>query len=327
MSREVLGQADDEVIDVPTRAVSLRDIRNAADISTDGAAAESPADAANAPHAGPRGSRRARAAALSAALGLGVAIGWTGTGTWAEPPPPLDQAVSAVVLEIGNKHGTGAISARIRVINLGRDAVSITAPGAVAGARWSGLAARPTGLDPADSPVPGGESRDFTAPLTVSCASPLPLGLDPLIATRSDGQARSIPLQGAAVELDRLCATGPARGVLRLTDIGRDGARMQVRLTVPGGRSIRVVGIDVGGLALTGGPLPAQVDGQVRSIWLDPPKSCPASWRALGVPRALDVIIEDPFDHSVESTRTRISLVTGDDLASWLLHAGCPGDG
>ncbi|MFZ0159770.1 MAG: hypothetical protein WAL50_12125, partial [Kineosporiaceae bacterium] len=276
---------------------------------------------------GPLGSRRARAAAHAAAHGLGAAIGWTGAGTWAEPPPPLDQAVSAVVLEIGIHPGTGVTAARIRVINLGWEKVSVTAPGAVAGAQWSGLAARPTGLDPAESTVPGGTSRDFTAPLTVSCTSPLPLGLDPLIATRSDGQTRSIPLRGAAVELDRLCATGPARGVLRITDIGRDGPRMQVRLTVPGGRSIRVVGIEVGGLALTGRPLPAQVDGQVRSIWLDPPRSCPASWRTLGAPRALDVIIEDPFDQSAGSTRTRISLVTGDDLASWLLDAGCPGDG
>ncbi len=262
------------------------------------------------------------AALVVAALTAGAAAGWSGTGLQAQASPPVDVAVWAAVSTIDDTGADGAMTARIRVVNDGRERVTMTARIPATGApRWS-RAAMTAVLDPPSLTVPGGQSADLAAVLQVDCASPLALDLDPVIATRPDGTPRPIPVQGAAGELMRICAARAA--VLRLHRADRDGGRLRVGLTVPGGRSLRVVAVTVGGLELTGRPFPAQVDGQVRSIWLDPPATCPPSWKALGVPRVLTVIAEDPYDQGTGSSRSRITLLVGDALAAWLMDAGCP---
>ncbi len=322
MSREVLGQGDDELLDAPTRAIPLRSLRPAADITTDGTR---PLGAVAATDQRSRTRRTSQLATLvAAALAAGAAAGWSGTGTQARTSHPVDVAVWAAVSTIDDAGARGAMSARIRVVNDGRERVTITARIPATGApRWS-RAALTAVLDPPALTVPGGARADLAAVLQVDCSSPLVLDLDPMIATRPDGTARPIPVQGAASELMRICAARAA--VLRLHRADQDGGRLRVGLTVPGGRSLRVVAVTAGGLELSGRPFPAQVDGQVRSIWLDPPTSCPQAWQALGVPRVLTVIAEDPYDQGSGSSQARITLLVGDALAGWLMDGGCPAD-
>jgi hypothetical protein len=349
MADALAGHLGDTGPDVPTRVISLREVSAASppqprsdsehvaappgegrvDGGVDGR--DGSADDGRDEKGERRGGRRVspRTAVLAAgALAGGALLGWTGSGNWTAPAPaPADATLAAVVQSMERADGRDApsirssdeawrLSARIWLTNLS------TSPVTLLGTGNAPLAAQATIRDLPLTVLPGAD-RQITASVVLVCSSPQQLDLQPLQVRRGNGPTRPVRLLGAAAALAHACATTTPRRVISSTAALLDEERLRVDLTVTGGRTIRLVAVRAGGTELTGRPLPAQLDGQLRSIWLNPPASCPTSWQRAGIPRSLDLTLEGGTDLGSGVTRTHDSVLVGDSLAAWLLGSGC----
>ena len=277
--------------------------------------------------------RRRRSRAIAAATGLlalaaGAAFGWTAGDAWGAGREHNDvnrgTAASATVVTMTGRFdplGQSQLDALVRVVNLG------TLPIGITGSQVAYLAAQTDTVSQVPLTMAPGETALVRLSGHLACSSPLPLGLPALTLRRADGLERALPVDGATAELTRICSSGAASGQsLQLVSAGQDGDRLRLVFDVPSGRTVRVIGISAGEVALTGRPLPGEVDGQPRAIWLDPPASCAVPWRTQGVPRALDVDLTGVADRSeVSGVGARVHLDVGYTLSSWLLDHACPG--
>jgi len=278
---------------------------------------------------GPRRGSRARVAVLGLlALTAGAFFGWTASDAWGagreHNDVSLGTAASATVVTMTGRFddlGQSQLDALVRVVNLGTLPIEIT------GAQVAYLAAQTDSVSQVPLLVDPGRTALVRLAGRLACASPLPLSLPALTLRRADGLTRPLPVDGATAELTRICSTGRASGqTLQLVSADRDGDRLRLVLDVPSGRTVRVIGVSAGTVALTGRPVPGEVDGQPRAIWLDPPTSCAVPWRTQGLPRSLDVALTGVADRTdVSGVGAVVHLDVGYTLSSWLLDHACPG--
>jgi len=135
----------------------------------------------------------------------------------------------------------------------------------------------------------------------------------------SDRVLRSIPIDGDAAALARICTLQPAAvHLLELVSAAPDGARLRLQVRSPTGRTTEVNAVSARGVALTGRPIPGTVDALGRTIWIDPPASCPNAWLHSGLPRTLDLRLDAGGDSTV-------SLDLGFTFARWLRAGPCSG--
>jgi hypothetical protein len=335
VSREVVGDAPDDagslMLREPPRTTSTLPPRPAGPVrlapgGTDGIGGQ--------PGGLPRQRSPRRSRVLVSALGLlaligGAAFGWTasdapGAGNVGDDVTRGTAASATVVTMYGrfDVQGQVQLDTLVRVVNLGRLPIDIT------GSEVAYLAAQTDSVSRVPLMVEAGGSALLRLASRLACASPLPLSLPPLTLRRADGLNRSLALDGARAELTRICSGGRASGrSLQVVSAGRDGERFRVMLDVPSGRTVRVLAMSAGNVALTGRPLPGDVDGQVRTIWLDPPTACAVSWRTQGIPRALDVRETGVTDRAEVAGvgGSLLHLDIGYELSRWLLDRSCSG--
>ncbi|MBK8075559.1 MAG: hypothetical protein IPK24_08330 [Kineosporiaceae bacterium] len=275
---------------------------------------------------------RRRRALAGLTFAAGILVGWAafGTASWTPAvadPPGLSLAATLVDLHAAGPDPTGgpqgadpplSVIADLAVANLTGQAITLDGPGAPL------TAARVRGLTPSSPRIAAQAHRQVTAAIEISCGSPQALDLPPLQITRADGRRGSVPVDGAASQLTAWCARQRPEQALLVRQVVADGERLRLDLTVPGGRTALVAQIEVGGVVLTGRPLPAMVDGQVRSIWLDPPGRCQDTWLAAGIPTAFDLTVEAPAAPE-RGARSWSRLPGGASLAQWLLDSSCSG--
>lgn len=258
---------------------------------------------------------------------LGAGVGWLATGESALSPAaadPVGTAPVAVLLELRGGDvpesqapragGLRLVTARIRVDNPGRRPVVLdgTAPPLTA--------ARPRSLTPLPQRVAGGARTELTARIDLGCGSPQALDLPELTYRTADGLPGRVPVYGAFAELTRWCqADDPAQSI-QVRRASEDDARLRIDLSVPSGRTTRVATIEVDGQVLTGRPLPAVLDGQVRSIWLNPP-ACDPRWRATGAISRLELTLD--ATERVGTARAWQVLPPDQVLARWLREVAC----
>lgn len=328
----MLGLAPDEPDVVPSTdadLATLTELDRPADRAEVG-----PHDLSHPGPARPR-SRRPRSARqvavlLLAAVGLGAVLGWTTTGSVGATQNDEDAVVgldaTATIVDVRSVTIQGAragADVQLRVRNTGD--VPLTVLGAAKGfsaGRIDSLSRDPLVVEPRTG-------QDVDLRVTVACDSAERLTLPPLTVRRQDGTLRSLDVQGAAATLAELCRRGdPSGHLLAVTAVTREddgaGARLMITVTVPNGRTLRLTGIAVGGVPLTGTPLPVTLDTPKRTIWLDPPSSCAPAWRAQGVPETFDLTVStSPADPSP----VHLDQPGGLALADWLLTSACGGTG
>jgi len=329
VSREVLGSTeglDTDASDVPTGVIALRPRDPAPSVAV-------PLDDAAAVGATRTTSRPSRHGRRSVALGAGLlvaagVVGWfgpvAGSASGLPRDPPAATPAAAVVLDVRPDRGLPEdlgrpwiVTARIEVASLGHQGITVTGTGAPI------TAAEPTHLTPASLTVPAGARRVLAVSVRLTCGSPQQLDLPGLRVQRADGVRALVPVDGAAAELTSACGSVFPDQVIRVERVVRDDRRLRVDLTVPGGRTARIQGISAWGVALTGRPLPADIDGQVRSIWLDPPAECAPIWLDAGLPTTLDLTLSGLIDSVHAATRSHRRVVVDVPLARWLLETAC----
>jgi hypothetical protein len=259
-----------------------------------------------------------RAVALLTAGLLGLLLGWSGDAAWRSAQADdarLRTAGLSVVVSDAQRTDESALRTSaeltIEVTNLG------LVPMAVVGSELTYDAAAVVSIEPPQFTVPVDGSRSALLQVAVGCRSAQPLDLPPLQARAPDGSLLSVVVDGAGQVLTQLCDSGPeVDQVLRAVAIARDGVRLRIALMAPGGRTTEVQSVRAGGVALTGRPLPAMIEGVPRSIWLQPPIDCPETWRQTGLPQDLQIDVDIGTDATV-------TLPIGYQLASWLLDGPC----
>jgi hypothetical protein len=289
------------------------------------------AEAAPAPAWHGRGRRRHRllrqlarrgpaASGLVLALAAGLVIGRLGGGWWAATADTtsgagadLDPMAAAVVLDgdfVVATPGRTVVEFRVRVTNVG------PVPLVVLGGTDSVSAARIVRVTPRLTVQPGA-GADAVVRADVGCSSPQPLRLPGLDLERPDRRTVTIPVEGDGRVLVRLCQ-GRARAphVVDLVAAGPDGARLRLVVRSPSGRTTLVTGVRAASVPIGGRPLPATVDAQDRTIWLDPPPRCAPEWARGGLPRALDLDVN-------AGAPATVTLDTGYALANWLRAGPC----
>lgn len=274
---------------------------------------------------------RRRRVLAGVAFAVGVLIGWpaVGAASWTpavSDPPGLSLAATLLDLHADPDAASPApgsdarlsVIADLQVTNLTGEAITLDGPGAPL------TAARVRRLTPSSTTLAARTGRRVTAAIEIGCGSPQPLDLPPLRIARADGRRGNVPIDGAASELTAWCARHRPEQALQLRRVVVDGERLRVDLTMPSGRTALVAQLEAGGVVLTGRPLPAMVDGQVRSIWLDPPGDCDARWLADGFPSALELTLEVPATPE-RGSRSWSRLAGGAILPQWLLDTSCSG--
>jgi hypothetical protein len=190
-----------------------------------------------------------------------------------------------------------------------------TEPMDVLGAQGSFRAAQVTGIDALPRTVPPGDVTILKVHVVALCSSPQPLTLPGLSVRGPDGVRRELPVQGGSAALTDVCQTGPSP-LLEVVTTRADGDRLALTLRAGSGRSTRVLALRAGGVLLSGTPLPAGIDGQGRTVWLDPPTACSPTWVSADLPDTLDT------DVDVGGPAT-VRLRVGPALPAWLLERAC----
>ncbi len=341
MSREVVGEAPDDagslMLREPPRTTSALPPAPGGPVDL----VEPVERPSTGPHPGdglqpddlpPRSRRRSRL--LVAGLGLlalagGAVFGWTASDAWGgssvHDVAARGTAASATVVMMSGRfdpQGQAHLDALIRVVNLG------TLPIGITGWEVAYLAAQTDSVSPVPLTVEPGQSVLVRLAGRLVCTSPLPLSLPALTVRRADGSNRPLAIDGASAELARSCSGGRRAGQsLELVSARRDGARLRLVLDVPSGRTVRVLAMSAGTVVLTGRPLPGEVDGQTRTIWLDPPAGCAVPWRTQGIPRGLEVTLTGVADRAEVAGvgGSVMHLDVGYELSRWLLDQACTG--
>jgi len=323
VSHEELGPAVDEWADVPAP-----DRTAGVDRRTDSLhliAASIPArpieEDVPGPASRPGWTPARRAATLLAALVIGAGSGWFGSGAWGstqdERATQRGPAAAAVVIDVRPSSGTAVRTGAdliVQITNLGRSLLTLN------GAEASFDAGEITSVTPVGLQVPPGSGAMAVVHAAIACGSPQPLRLPAVQLRGSDGVLRSIAVDGAAAALAQVCEQQPpAVRLLELVDTSVDGARLRLQVSSPTGRTTQVTGISARGVPLSGRPVPGTVDALGRTIWLDPPTTCPQEWLLGGLPRTVDLRLDSGGDSTV-------SLDVGFALAHWLRANACSGE-
>ncbi len=337
MSRELLGTDDERDGDDQTGRASWRE--EPTDLDGEQRFLSPPARPATPGRpVQPLRPRRLAAAGLVAGL-VGMALGWADSGVSLAPTPgsenpPLVWAVAQSASpylalpdpsadDSADSGADGSRSASTLLVDLGVQLVNRSpAPLTLVGIAPSVFAVGEIELRPLPLALGAGASGQATARIEARCWSPLPLDLPGLIVSAPDGGRQIVPVIGAAAELVAACSAFFPDSALRAV-AARDGDRLTVNLWATSGRSLRVVAIEAGGVLLEAEPVPRPIDGYTSTIWLDPPDSCPTSWRQRGIPQQLDLVVEGVHGRVVGSTRARIRILIGADLGDWLLEGPC----
>ena len=264
--------------------------------------------------------RRRRAAVLSFAVLVGTLAGWCGDAAWrsAQATDALLRTAGLSVVVIDAEHtgdGPTTLTAdlTVRLTNLGLVPVELS------GAETTYDAAAVVALDPPHVSVPVHAQRSAVLEVAVGCRSPQPLDLPPLQVQTPDGALSSVLADGAGQVLADLCnAALPADRLVRPLEVSRVATQLRVVVTACSGRTTELQAIRAGGVPLLGRPLPATVDGEARTLWLDRPPDCPQAWRRSGFPESLEA------DVDVGSQAT-VTIPLGYQLTAWLLDGPCGG--
>ena len=284
--------------------------------------AEVPGDRSGAPqvHGGPSPPPRRGLllVAALAALVVGTGLGWSATAAWdrtADGPEITASGVPTAVVtgvqtSIGVR-GRTTLELIVRVANPGPEQLT------VAGVRRSFTAGDIDVIETRDLVVPPRGEADAAVRATVACASPRPLRLPELLLRTPGRPDVGVPLVGDGRALVTACEsqTGDPH-VLDLVRTEPDGRRLRMVITSASGRTTVVNRISAGSVPLAGRPLPATVDAEERTVWLDPPAVCPPEWLADGLPRTVDLEV----DAGAEAT---VTLDLRYALARWLRAGPC----
>jgi len=258
---------------------------------------------------------RVRVAVLVAAALAGGTVGWTGVGSWrasdVRAPTQARQGTAVVTFSFATSAQGEGLRADLDVRVRNTD----TEPMDVLGAQGSFRAAQVTSIDGLPRTVPPGDSTTLKLHVVALCSSPQPLVLPGLSVRGPDGVRRELPVQGGSAALTDVCQTGPSP-LLEVVSTRLDGARLALTLRAGSGRSTRVLSLRAGGVLLSGSPLPAGIDGQGRTVWLDPPSSCSPTWVSADLPDTLDTDVDVGGPAGVR-------LRVGPALPAWLLERGC----
>jgi hypothetical protein len=251
---------------------------------------------------------------------LGLGGGWLAGGAWnaSEDQPATLRGPAAAAVVIGVRPSTDT------AVRTGADLIVqisnlTTGPLVLAGAEASFDAAEVTAVTPQGLQITAGSTATAVLRAAISCGSPQPLRLPALSVRGSDRVLRPIEIDGSASALARVCnLQRPAVHLLQLVSAAPDGARLRLQVRSPTGRTTQVNAISAGGVALSGRPIPGAVDALGRTIWIDPPTSCPDAWLHSGLPRTLDLRVDAGGDATV-------TLDLGYAVARWLRAGVCSG--
>jgi hypothetical protein len=264
--------------------------------------------------AAPRG-RRLAAAWIAALFLTAVLAGWSGEAAWqGTASPSIGVNAAATVLE-ARPSPTELIFPSadlwVRITNLGDGPLSF------GGAQTSFDAGSIERISPARFTMPAGGEAIVAVHAIVACGSPQPLRLPPLSVRGADLVRHSVPIDGGAAALARVCSgERPALHLLQLVRASQDAERLRLVIHSPSGRTTILRAVSAGGVPLGGIGSPVVIEGYDRSVWLDPPAACAPSWSVGGLPRSLDLDVD-------AGGPSRISLATGAVLSSWLLAHAC----
>jgi hypothetical protein len=261
-----------------------------------------------------------RPTALAVAVALGIAAGWVADTAWRSAQTTdarlRTAGLSSVVIDAQHTGDTpNRMTADLTVAlgNLGLVPVQLI------GSEITYDAVAIVSIEPLRVTVPVNATRTAVLQVAVGCRSAQPLELPALQAQTPDGALLTLPTDGAGQALADLCdASSDADRVIRQVGVARDGNRLRVSLTAGSGRTTELQQVRAGGVRLDASPLPATVDGEVRTLWLEPPASCAPSWQRTGLPETIDLDVDVGADVTV-------TVPLGYALAAWLLDAPCRG--
>ena len=280
-----------------------------------------PAPADPATRQGPvvRASRsRSVLVATLVALAAGTGLGWSATAAWnrtADGPEVTASGVPTAVVtgvqtSIGIR-GRTTLELIVRLANPGPERLTL------ADVRRSFTAGDIDVIETEGLVVPPRGAADAALRATVACASPRPLRLPELLLRAPGRPDVGVPLVGDGRALVTACEsqTGDPH-VLDLVRTEPDGRGLRMVITSASGRTTLVNGISAGSVPLAGRPLPATVDAEERTVWLDAPATCPQEWLADGLPRTVELEV----DAGAEAT---VTLDLRYALARWLRAGPC----
>lgn len=261
-----------------------------------------------------------RTTVLAAAATLGITIGWLADTAW-QTAQSADArlrtaGLSSVVVDAqhtGDAPTRMTADLTVRLDNLG------LAPVQLIGSEVTYDAVAVVAIEPPRQTVPVDASRTVVLRVAIGCRSPRPLRLPPLQGRTPDGALLSLPTDGAGQALADLCAAGAgADHVIRQVGVSGDGTQLKVAMTADSGRTTEVHQIRAGGVRLEARPLPATVDGTVRTFWLQRPTECSPLWQRSGLPEVIHLDVDIGADVTV-------AVPLGYALAGWLLDGPCRG--
>lgn len=288
-----------------------------------GSSADHLAERPEAPHeAGerlPRGRRRRTAvAALAAAVAVGGVVGWSSAGSWRSTQTrgalltSMDAAASVVrAVPHDQDVEQSTLGLTVQVTNKG------PVPFELLGGEGAFTAASIDRVDGVPVTVQAGGAVEVVVNTTVICPSPRALRLPPLSIRGEDGVRRSLEVAGAAATLIRLCSTSRRQPLVAATAATQDGPRLRIQLQAPGGRSTRIQEVRLGGVLVRARPQPLVVDGENRTLWLEPAAECDPSWIATALPRSLEAVVD------AGGGNARLQVDVGPALSRWLLGGPC----
>jgi len=269
---------------------------------------------------GDRGRRRL----LGLTLVIATAFGWSAPALGT--PDTAERTAPVVVATVTENHferpsrGAGSTTLRMSVSNLSTTPVRLV--------RFDSayLAADVTLLRDAGATVDAGATLLTDVAVTVLCTSSSPLVLPTLQLRDGDGIEFHVAVAGAVQALADSCAGGDTPPVLSLAQSATiEESRLKVPLSNLGDRTVRLLAMTVDDVSF-GGPLPSTMDTPTKSMWLNPPTTCPDLWRVQGLPTTLHVVVATALDHRYDAEGTAdIPVPIGPVLAQWLSTTACKG--
>ncbi len=270
---------------------------------------------------GGRGRRRLLGAVVTLTTALGLSAPALGPTELLERPTPV---VVALVTEGRSQtpaHGAGSTTLRVAVSNLSPSPVQLV------GFDTAFVAAEVAGSPDAGRTVAPGTTLLTDVGVTVLCDASSPLVLPTLRLRDRDGVEFHVPVAGSVQALVDSCTGGETPPVLSLSGpTVIEESRLKVTLATLGGRTLRLLAMNLDDVGLTGRPLPSTMDNPTRVVWLNAPDTCPDLWRSRGLPSRLDVVVATTLDRRYDGEGTAaISLPVGPVLAQWLSVTACKG--
>jgi hypothetical protein len=265
-------------------------------------------------------SRQALALTVTLTVAVGLGAGWAADTTWrsARSTDARLRTAGLSVVVVDTQH-TGDAATKltadltVRLGNLGLVPVRLIGSGVTYDA------AAIVWIEPPQVTVPVDGTRTAVLQVSVDCRSPQPLELPPLQGRAPDGSLISVAADGAGQALADLCDAGThVDHLVRLVGVSRDGDLLKVSLTAAGGRTTELHEIRAGGVHLDARPLPAAVDGETRTVWLQPPPDCALTWQRTGLPESVQLDVDVGADATV-------TVPLGYALPAWLLDGPCRG--